>query len=939
MRSHYDPIHDIGNDSTNDNNTNISNGNSNGNGSGNEQQATLTPHVGSPHSSSNGSNGSSVGTHIAPHQQHHQTRVNISSLLSDSNASDSNNNGNGSANGNGEPTPKSKTEPAGDTSATPATATPTGKSSSPDHSNSNSNGNGDTKRRSLSKKNSSVEPLPGSLPPSGTFTTTDSKPKTFKSSEQKPKQRKSSNISSSKNHATGGRFHKLDFNNNSHVVSPASLVAQQLHQHLNEKATSKLKRTNQTLIISAKQHHIKKKDGEPLWRRDIQYEFLKEVFLNDQKVFTNPYSKETAASDNDSDNESEGGSGRANINGKLSFSDLYIATMAHSPKTSKVLRDRLLTDKAMAVPVAMVSLLVNVGRMNTTINFVPEMKSQLRTYHSIPSLQHDKAQNNKILQDSPRLKSILKSCCEYKGEPTNFQELFETTKSPRTNVINIIFLLCSFEHLLLQHFDESNIEKDLSRTFITETPIKDLNLDNIDLTNPLDSPFNCIFLNFKTTPRSRAKRFLWLLYNYLETSLTKEEILQNPFKDNDHPLLIPFLEDVPEGEEFDIDPPAEQEYAQLMLDQRRNFLRADWNSEPGDTPPPASSSTTASSADHANGSGAGGSGGNAAKGNGHGSRGTRGGRAAGNANNHGSTRIIPNIAPKGGVAGAGAGASGSSGDLTTNAVNNTSGDGEGDITNVKDKDGKELNNGTTAELAAIRRSGRGTKSTNRVLKLSRADKRKIENGSSKIKEFKPEEIYYTIYAQNKQRHRKKRRTTGNVLLVNHLLKSGELIMEEEIVTPEVDHAAIDQTADSQSAAGTGSSGGAEIVENETMTGKSNGTKRQQQQHVAAIANATAGVVTAADNAGKGYNDFGEFASSCVKAYRASRANYERLYILKTDLQADIERGQEGKANGNTGDVDVGADAAGEVSVSGSVCPVKVEFATDGLKLTRFSIDV
>jgi Ino eighty subunit 1 len=94
--------------------------------------------------------------------------------------------------------------------------------------------------------------------------------------------------------------------------------------------------------------HLKKDDGEPLWRKDIQYDFLKAVFDNDQKVFTNSYEPEQIS--------------------KQSFADLYIDTMARSSKTSKILRDKLLTEHEPAKNMAMVCLLVNLGRMNTTLN-------------------------------------------------------------------------------------------------------------------------------------------------------------------------------------------------------------------------------------------------------------------------------------------------------------------------------------------------------------------------------------------------------------------------------------------------------------------------------------------------------------------------------------------------------------------------------------------
>lgn len=94
--------------------------------------------------------------------------------------------------------------------------------------------------------------------------------------------------------------------------------------------------------------HLKKDDGEPLWRADIQYDFLKAVFDDEKNVFTNSYDPKGTE--------------------KQNFADLYIDTMARSSKTSKVLRDKLLNDRDAAKGMAMVCLLVNVGRMNTTLN-------------------------------------------------------------------------------------------------------------------------------------------------------------------------------------------------------------------------------------------------------------------------------------------------------------------------------------------------------------------------------------------------------------------------------------------------------------------------------------------------------------------------------------------------------------------------------------------
>ena len=106
-------------------------------------------------------------------------------------------------------------------------------------------------------------------------------------------------------------------------------------------------RKQQTSFFSgSKIKHLKKPDGVPLWRKDIQYEFLQAIFTDDKPVFTNSYDRRAS----------------------LTFADVYIDAMARSSKTSKILRDKLTSERPNALNMAMVCLLVNVGRMNTTLN-------------------------------------------------------------------------------------------------------------------------------------------------------------------------------------------------------------------------------------------------------------------------------------------------------------------------------------------------------------------------------------------------------------------------------------------------------------------------------------------------------------------------------------------------------------------------------------------
>lgn len=308
------------------------------------------------------------------------------------------------------------------------------------------------------------------------------------------------------------------------------------------KKTKKPGNKSATVLSSARSRHLKKDDGKPFLRKDIQYQFLKDLFDNKTRAFRDPY----ADSKDKVNTEPEDSTGH-----KLTFAELYIKTIAHSSKCSKILRDRLLNDMKMSIPTSMICLLVNVGRMNTTINFVPDMKSQLRTYHSIPCLQvdYDASENkfttsgnggDKQLQDTPRLKSILKACCDDTEEPNALALLESVEKLPKTSVINVIFLLC-------------NAEESINKKYL----------------NGAGYTFFDIFMNADYDPDKRALLFLWLVYAYLETNLTDAEIAENPFGHGAPPALTKT------DKEQDIDTPEEIEFGENLYHQRVNFLAED----------------------------------------------------------------------------------------------------------------------------------------------------------------------------------------------------------------------------------------------------------------------------------------------------------------------------------------------------------------------------
>ena len=96
---------------------------------------------------------------------------------------------------------------------------------------------------------------------------------------------------------------------------------------------------------------VKHLDGEPLTRADLQHDLLDYIFSNNQAVFTDPY---------------------RTIHGDpprtlVTFRDLYINCLLHSPRCSKASREKIMESPDFGDEFAKMSLLSNVGRINTTM--------------------------------------------------------------------------------------------------------------------------------------------------------------------------------------------------------------------------------------------------------------------------------------------------------------------------------------------------------------------------------------------------------------------------------------------------------------------------------------------------------------------------------------------------------------------------------------------
>ncbi|KAI9462310.1 hypothetical protein BJY52DRAFT_1166929 [Lactarius psammicola] len=301
-------------------------------------------------------------------------------------------------------------------------------------------------------------------------------------------------------------------------------------------------KANNSSFARRKAFAIKHQEAEPLTRRDLQHDFLHHVFASQERVFTDPTLSSTKGNHPPT---------------MVTFRDLYVHALMSSPRCSRALREKMVETPEFATDFAKISLLANVGRVNTTMTFLPEMRTALRTYHPVPSLQ--KADAN--LQDAPRIKNILKACSLKDEAATNMpvtpMELCTRAATgivPSTSVVNLFFVLSNhFTAVAREHFSRPDI-------------------DFLDL-----------FLPVKFSSLSRARAFLWLAFHYHEAPTT------NPF---DAPHARQRLGLVPEfapltDEEFElenVDPEDERDYAAKMTKLRIEFLAKNARASEGQNP-------------------------------------------------------------------------------------------------------------------------------------------------------------------------------------------------------------------------------------------------------------------------------------------------------------------------------------------------------------------
>ncbi|KAI0281637.1 hypothetical protein BGY98DRAFT_958285 [Russula aff. rugulosa BPL654] len=264
-----------------------------------------------------------------------------------------------------------------------------------------------------------------------------------------------------------------------------------------------------------------------------------------QKATNKPSPSPLPPKEQEQEEDREKGDGELLEGGMVTFRDLYVHALMSSPRCSKALREKMQETPEFATDFAKMSLLANVGRVNTTMTFLPEMRTALRTYHPVPSLQKVDAN----LQDAPRIKNILKAC-SLKDEaatnvpvtPAELRTRAATGIVPSTSIVNLLFVLSNhFTTVAHDHFGCQDI-------------------DFLDL-----------FLPIKISSPSRARAFLWLAFHYHEAPSV------NPFDDQHArkhlgliPELVPLSEE--EFEKENVDQEDERNYAAKMTKLRFDFL-------------------------------------------------------------------------------------------------------------------------------------------------------------------------------------------------------------------------------------------------------------------------------------------------------------------------------------------------------------------------------
>lgn len=272
---------------------------------------------------------------------------------------------------------------------------------------------------------------------------------------------------------------------------------------------------------------IRKADGDYILRSDIQYDLLEYILKDKHEVFT-PLSSGSGA--------------------KVTFAKLYWESILASKRIGKTLKERLLQDDKATNGILKVSLLLNVGRFNTTLVFTP---AQTRTFNSIPSIQcssfdPDDTDKKNFLPDISKLKPVLRGCSENSSNVESISSYLNMKKNHEPlesfNPVNILFLISNDIDVINENFFPNTIS------------------------------FIDLFTKEIYSSESRANAFLFLMYILLETDLSTDEIEKCPFRKTEYPVqsIIPTLKSLSDDEVLHENKDTENElkYGEMMKSER-----------------------------------------------------------------------------------------------------------------------------------------------------------------------------------------------------------------------------------------------------------------------------------------------------------------------------------------------------------------------------------
>lgn len=278
-----------------------------------------------------------------------------------------------------------------------------------------------------------------------------------------------------------------------------------------------------SMVITPRPLIIKGNDGEPLLRKTIQYDFLQALFNDTTQCFTEP----TLPAPNN----------------KVTFNTLYRKALLASSKMTGSQRIKMEQFPEFGLVMAQVCLLVNIGRINTTLAFYPDMRTALRYYHSIPALQRDET-TRQHMYDAARMKTVLKGCVGNESPPVQTPaDILNRQAAGLKPACNPVAALFAFT---------------VHSTSITKDHFKECEFMDLFLPTPIPSA-------------ARARALLWLLYRYLEDSKGPNPFQDPAAKSQKYAPPLPRIS-IEEMELENIDTPEELDYGRRMLQYRVEFL-------------------------------------------------------------------------------------------------------------------------------------------------------------------------------------------------------------------------------------------------------------------------------------------------------------------------------------------------------------------------------